>query len=221
MHALSRTPAVNTGFEIAGLSTQDTEELLSRAVVRSFPRHAVVINEGDDSNSVYFILSGSVKIFLSDNQGNEVVIGTLRAGDYFGEMALEPGSRSASVMALEPLRLASISIEDFRAFLRTHIDFLFAVLGKVIRRTRTVNRNLKSLALLDVYGRLVQLLDDLAVEANGVRLIEEPLTQQEIASRIGCSREMVSKIMKDLSAGGYLEISRKRITIKRRLPASW
>jgi CRP/FNR family cyclic AMP-dependent transcriptional regulator len=220
MYALAK-PKASANLEIAGLSAEDTEELLARAVVRSFPRHAVVINEGDDSNSVYFILSGSVKIFLSDNQGNEVVIGTLRAGDYFGEMALEPGSRSASVMALEPLRLASVSIEDFRAFLRTHTDFLFAVLGKVIRRTRTVNRNLKSLALLDVYGRLVQLLDDLAVDVDEGRMIEEPLTQQEIASRIGCSREMVSKIMKDLSAGGYLEISRKRITIKRRLPASW
>lgn len=98
---------------------------------------------------------------------------------------------------------------------------MYSVLCKLIRRVRTVNRNIKSLALLDVYGRLVQLLQDLAVPVDGDLVIDEPLTQQELASRIGCSREMVSKIMKDLAAGGYLEITRKRIVIKRRLPASW
>jgi CRP/FNR family cyclic AMP-dependent transcriptional regulator len=206
---------------IPDLSPQDAEQLLTRAAIRTYPRHAVVINEGDDSNSVYFILSGAVRIFLSDNEGNEVVIGTLRAGEYFGEMALEPGSRSASVMALEPLKLAIVGMEDFRAFLKAHPDFLFAVLGKMIRRVRAVNRNIKSLALLDVYGRLVQLLHDLAEQTHGETAIAEPPTQQEMASRIGCSREMVSKIMKDLAAGGYLDISRKRIVIKRRLPASW
>lgn len=206
---------------VPGLTPKDVEALLAHAVIRSFPRHAIVINEGDDTNSVYFLVSGSVKVFLSDKDGNEVVVGTLRSGEYFGEMALEPGSRSASVMALEPLKLAIVSVEEFRTFLKKHPDFLFALLGKLIRRVRAVNRNLKSLALLDVYGRLVQLLQDLSQPIDGEQVIDEPLTQQELASRIGCSREMVSKIMKDLAAGGYLEITRKRIVIKRRLPASW
>jgi CRP/FNR family cyclic AMP-dependent transcriptional regulator len=206
---------------IPDLTPQDVDDLMERAVIRSFPRNAVVINEGDDTNSVYFIVSGAVKIFLSDDDGNEVIVATLRSGDYFGEMALEPGSRSASVMALEAVCLAIVSVENFRHFLRSHPDFLFSVLGKLIRRTRVVTRNLKSLALLDVYGRLVQLLQDLAEDIDGERVITEPITQQQIASRIGCSREMVSKIIKDLSAGGYLAISRKRIEIKRRLPSSW
>ncbi|MDF3036764.1 MAG: cyclic nucleotide-binding protein, partial [Paucimonas sp.] len=128
---------------------------------------------------------------------------------------------SASVMALEPVTLAIVRMADFRSFLRIHPDFVFSLLGKLIRRARMVTRNLKGLALLDVYGRLTQLLNDLAVEADGKRLIKEPLTQQEIASRIGCSREMVSKILKDLTAGGYIEMSRKSIEIKRPLPASW
>ncbi|MBI1892131.1 MAG: cyclic nucleotide-binding domain-containing protein [Burkholderiales bacterium] len=203
------------------LSAQDVEDLLVRAVVRSFPRNTVIINEGDDTDSVYFIASGAVKVFLADDDGNEVIIGTLRAGEYFGEMALEPGSRSASVMTAEPTALAVVRIDDFRIFLREHPDFVFSLLGKLIRRSRVTNRNLKSLALLDVYGRLVQLLQDLATQVDGVSVITEPLTQQEMASRIGCSREMVSKILKDLTAGGYLEISRQRVEIKRRLPASW
>ena len=96
----------------------------------------------------------------------------------------------------------------------------FCVLGKLIRRSRVVTRNLKSLALLDVYGRLTQLLQELAENIDGRSVIAEPLTQQEMASRIGCSREMVSKIFKDLTAGGYLTISRRRIEIKGRL-ADW
>jgi CRP/FNR family cyclic AMP-dependent transcriptional regulator len=203
------------------LPQQDAEDLMERAVVRSYPRHAIIINEGDDTDSVYFIISGLVKVYLADEDGNEVSIGTLKAGEYFGEMALEPGSRSASVVAIDPTSLAVVRMADFRTFLRDHPDFVFSLIGKLIRRARAVTQNLKSLALLDVYGRLVQLLQQLAEDSEGGSVITEPLTQQELASRIGCSREMVGKILKDLTAGGYLEISRRRIEIKRPLPTSW
>lgn len=206
---------------IPDLTSQDVDDLMAHAATRSFPRHAIIINEGDDTDSVYFIVTGAVKVFLADDDGNEVVIATLKSGDYFGEMALEAGSRSASVMATEPVCLAIVRMAEFRSFLITHPDFVFSLLGKLIRRTRVVTRNLKSLALLGVYGRLAQLLNDLAEDVEGQLVIVEPLTQQQMASRIGCSREMVSKILKDLTAGGYLEISQRRLEIKRRLPASW
>ena len=212
---------MKTPIVISDMTAPDVEDLMALATVRAFPRHAIIISEGDDSDSVYFIISGLVKVFLADNDGNEVIMATLKAGEYFGEMALEPGFRSASVMAIEPVSLAVVRMPDFRAFLRTHPDFVFSLLGKLIRRTRLVTRNLKGLALLDVYGRLTQMLNDLAVNTGGKRLIVEPLTQQEMASRIGCSREMVSKILKDLTAGGYVELSRKSIEIKRALPDSW
>ncbi len=203
------------------MTQQEVEDIAEHAVIRTFPRHAIIINEGDDSDSVYFIVSGLVKVFLADNDGNEVIMATLKAGEYFGEMAMEPGFRSASVMAIEPVSLAVVRMQEFRSFLRTHPDFVFALIGKLIRRARLVTRNLKGLALLDVYGRLTQLLNDLAEAIDGKRIIVEPLTQQQMASRIGCSREMVSKILKDLTAGGYVEITRKSIEIKRTLPASW
>jgi CRP/FNR family cyclic AMP-dependent transcriptional regulator len=206
---------------IPDLPVQNAVDLMEHATVRSFPRHAIIISEGDDTDSVYFIISGLVKVFLADDEGNEVSIGSLKPGEYFGEMALEPGSRSASVIALEPTTLAIVRMADFRNFLRSHPDFVFSLIGKLIRRARVVTQNLKSLALLDVYGRLVQLLLQLAEQSDSKTEINEPLTQQELASRIGCSREMVSKILKDLTAGGYLEITRKRIEIKRPLPASW
>ncbi|HSY28057.1 MAG TPA: cyclic nucleotide-binding domain-containing protein [Burkholderiaceae bacterium] len=212
---------MKTPIVISDMTAQDVEDLMAYAQVRSFPRHAIIINEGDDSDSVYFIISGLVKVFLADDDGNEVIMANLKAGEYFGEMALEAGFRSASVMAVESVSLAVVRMPEFRTFLRTHPDFVFSLLGKLIRRTRLVTRNLKGLALLDVYGRLTQMLNDLAENIGDKRLIVEPLTQQEMASRIGCSREMVSKILKDLSAGGYVEISRKSIEIKRPLPASW
>lgn len=206
---------------IPDLGPDDTEELLKSAVIRHYQRHAIIINEGDNSDSVYFIVSGLVKVFLSDSEGNEVVIGNLKAGDSFGEMALEPGARSASVMAMEQVCLASVRIADFKMFLMSHPDFLFSLLCKLIRRSRLTTRNLKGLALLDVYGRLVQLLEDLAEDVGGKRVIVSSLTQKDMANRIGCSREMVSKILKDLSAGGYLEVTGRQIEIKRRLPSSW
>lgn len=206
---------------IAGLSHEDVNQLLSIATIRQFSRHAIIVSEGDDSNSVYFIISGSVKVFLSNDDGNEVIITTIKANDYFGEMALEEGYRSASVMALEPVKLAILSINDFKQFLRSHPDFVLSMLAKLIRRTRVVTKNFKGMALLDVYGRLAALLTELAEPMGEFMCIPSPPTQQEMASRIGCSREMVSKIIKDLILGGYIESNRRHITIKRRLPASW
>ncbi len=210
-----------TSLTIPGLTEDDIQQLLSIATMRKFSRHAIIVSEGDDSNSVYFIVSGSVKVFLSDDDGNEVVVATIKANDYFGEMALEEGYRSASVMALEPVSLAIIGIKEFKTFLSSHPDFVFSLISKLIRRTRVVTKNFKGMALLDVYGRLAELLTELAEPIHDQMIILHPLTQQEMANRIGCSREMVSKILKDLSVGGYIDCSRRQIIIKRRLPASW
>lgn len=203
------------------LSARELDDLLGRATVRGYSRNTVIVNEGDDAESVYFILSGRVKVFLSNEQGREVVIGTLGPGDYFGEMSLEPGTRSASVITLEPSRFAVVKVAEFRAFLKDNPDFMLTVIRKLIRRTRTLARNLKSLALLDVYGRLSQLLQEMARREGEIWIIDAPPTQQEIAGRIGSSREMISRIYKDLVAGGYLSVSRERIEIRRRLPTAW
>jgi CRP/FNR family cyclic AMP-dependent transcriptional regulator len=183
------------------LSSGEIEALARGAVVRSFPKNAVVVNEGDRTDSLYLILAGKVKVFLSDEDGNEVTLGTQGAGEYFGEMVLDEGPRSASVMTLEPSR--------------------FAIVFKLISRTRALTDNVRSLALLDVYGRVARLLLELAVEQGGRRVIPEKLTQQDIASRVGASREMVSLILKDLAAGGYISVSGKTITVHREPPKHW
>jgi CRP/FNR family cyclic AMP-dependent transcriptional regulator len=203
------------------LTQSDLDSLLERAMIRSYAKNSVLVTEGDDGDSVYFVLKGRVKVFLSNDQGREIVISQIGPGDYFGEMSLEPGHRSASVMTTEPSRFAIVRMDDFRDFLRAHPDFMLTVIGKLIRRSRTLARNVKNLALLDVYGRLAQLLHELASPEGAIWVIETPMTQRDIANQIGSSREMISRIFKDLIAGGYLDVTRSRIEIRRRLPTAW
>lgn len=200
---------------------REAESLASRASFRSYPKNAVIVNEGDEADSVYFVVCGRVKVFLSNEQGREVVISTLGTGDYFGEMSLEPGARSASVITLEPSRFAVVKVAEYRSFLKDHPELMLSLVGKLIRRSRALARNLKSVALLDVYGRLSQLLLEIARRDGEIWVIDQPPTQQEIAGRIGSSREMISRIYRDLIAGGYLTVSRQRIEIRRRLPTAW
>jgi CRP/FNR family cyclic AMP-dependent transcriptional regulator len=162
-----------------------------------------------------------VKVYVADEEGHEVTLTIQGAGEYFGEMVLDEGPRSASVLTLEPCRFAVVSREQFTAFLTSHPDFTVRQLRKLIHRTRVLTNNVRSLALLDVYGRVARLLLDLAVEHDGKRVIPDKLTQQDIASRVGASREMVSLILKDLSAGGYISVSGKTITVNKEPPKHW
>lgn len=203
------------------LSSDEIEALARGAAIRSFPKNAVVVNEGDRTDSLYVVLAGRVKVFLADEDGNQVTLGTQGAGEYFGEMVLDEGPRSASVMTLEPSRFAVVSKDQFADFLASQPGFTLRLVKKLISRTRTLTDNVRSLALLDVYGRVARLLLELAVEQAGRRVIPEKLTQQDIASRVGASREMVSLILKDLSAGGYISVSGKTITVNREPPKHW
>jgi CRP/FNR family cyclic AMP-dependent transcriptional regulator len=136
-------------------------------------------------------------------------------------MVLDGGPRSASVMTLEPARFAVIPKASFHGFLETHASFAAHLVERLIGRSRALTENVKSLALMDVYGRVARLLLDMAVDHKGQLVIEEKLTQQDIASRVGASREMISRIFKDLTAGGYISIDNKRITIHRNPPRHW
>ena len=124
-------------------------------------------------------------------------------------------------MTLEPCRLGALSRDAFRDFLARHPDTALALIKNLIRRTRSMNDRLRDLALLDVYGRVAKLLLSLAREVDGRLIIEERLTQQEIGEHIGASREMVSRILKDLKAGGYVQLERRRIVILRKPPRAW
>lgn len=204
-----------------GLTPREVAELLAIGTPRSFQQNTVILSEGDETDSVFFILSGRVKIFLGAADGGEVVVNTEGPGEYFGEMALEPGNRSASVMTLEPSRIAVVKMADFRAFLMTHPEFQHELVRKLLKRVRALTYHVRDLALLDVYGRVVRTLQELAQEENGRLILPEVMSQQTIANIVGASREMVSRILKDLRVGGYLATEGRRIVILKKPPAAW
>jgi CRP/FNR family cyclic AMP-dependent transcriptional regulator len=203
------------------LKEDELGALFAQGVVKNFAKNTVIVSEGDETDSLYIITAGSVKVFVSDDEGKEVVLCTQGPGEYFGEMVLDGGSRSASVMTLEPSRFAVVTRNRFRDFLSDHPAFAIHLIEKLIQRTRALTENVKSLALMDVYGRVARLLLDLAVKKDGRLVIDEKLTHQNIASRVGASREMISRILGDLTAGGYLTIDSKRITINKTPPRHW
>lgn len=204
------------------LDKSEYEALSRKAVTRKYPRNTNIINEGDDSSSLYIIISGKVKVFVSDENGKEVILNVQGPGEYFGELALiDSGPRSASVMTTEKSTLSVLSKQDFCDFLEHHPAAVFKILRGTVKRLRVLTDNVKSLALMDVYGRVARTLLQLAREEGDEMVIKDALTQQDIADRIGASREMVSRILKDLKTGGYIEVDRKHITIKERLPHDW
>ena len=181
---------------------------------RQVARNTLLMTAGEPAEAVYLILNGTVKVFLSDADGKEVTLALLTTGDYVGEMALiDEQPRSASVMTTEDSTLCSLSKSGFNKCLADHPEIARHLMRELIQRLRDADRKISSLALLDVYGRIAQLLLELAVKEGNLQVVQERLSQQEIANRIGASREMVSKIMKDLAQCGHIHVEKKRIII--------
>jgi len=203
-------------------SLSDTElEAVSQVTkIKSFPKNTILFSEGDESDSFYVICEGRVNVGINDEEGKEIILSRLGPNEYFGEMALMDGEpRSAFVMTKDPCKLMIIAKSDFKKLLSS--DIMHNLLMEVQRRLREANKKIESLALMDVYGRVARLLIQLAGTSEPGVQIKDKLTHQEIASMVGASREMVSRVIKDLSNDGYISIRRKRITIHKSLPYSW
>ena len=198
------------------------EEIATAATVRAFPKHAVIVTESDATDTIYVMLAGKARVYVSDEKGREVVLNQLGAGEYFGEITMDGGPRSASVMALEECRCALIRRAELTAIIERNPDFALHVVKKLAHRVRDLTDNVRSLELMDVYGRVARLLLDLAEQKDGQLVIAEPLTHKEIASRVGASREMISRIFSDLNDGGYLRKDEQgRLVIVRKPPPRW
>ena len=206
----------------AGLGADELSELEGSCVARNYPRNTVVINENDFADSLYVIESGRVKVYCSDKNGKEYIMNTLGPGDYFGELALlDDDRRSASVRTLEKCSFTIIFKDEFNGVMSRHPNMAQTLIRNLTRRVRKLTENVKSLALQDVYGRVTKVLMSLA-EPRGEKLyIEERLTQQDIADRVGASREMVARILKDLAIGDYIAFEVKNIIINGKLPTSY
>ena len=199
----------------------ELRSLARRGVLRTYRKNAVLINEGESGDSLFVLLKGSVKVFAMDESGREITYGTVNEGDYFGEMSLDGGPRSASVMTLEACTCAVLSRTDVSEHLVEEPEFAINLVVQVIRRARAATETARNMALLDVYGRLIALLEDRRGDATEGGATLESITHQDIANRVGASREMVSRLLKDLEKGGYIELGVKKITLLKKLPARW
>ena len=206
----------------AELAPADIQLIASHGVVRRYAKGSVLINEGDESDSLFVIIDGTVKVFLSDENGKEVILRIQGAGEYFGELAIiDSAPRSASVITLEPTRVAVVTRAGFEQCMRENEDVALQLIRSLAARVRSLTENVRNLALLDVYGRVARTLLNMAEEHDGEQVIPQKLTHQEIANMVGASREMVSRIMKDLMEGGYIEVRDRQIHIPRKLPARY
>jgi len=203
---------------------ESVRALARRGELVRFAKGTVFIQEGTTGDTLYVILTGKLRVF-SGHMANdrEITHGTYGPGEYVGEMSLDGGPRSASVSAMETTVCSMVTRRTLEAHLADYPGFAFELLAKVIRRARAATLNAKSMALNDVYGRLKGLLESLAdVQPDGTRRVTERLTHLELANRVGCSREMVTRQLNDLQEGGYIRTQRGGdIVLLKSLPPRW
>jgi CRP/FNR family cyclic AMP-dependent transcriptional regulator len=181
---------------------------LTRVVRRKrFSRGATIITAGDVTDSLYVVISGRFKVIIGDKTGREIILAVLGPGEYFGEMVpIEDNPRSASVLAMESGDVLVLSKHEFRKCLQDNFEMAMTMLRCAVQRLREADRKIGRLALMDVYGRVAGHLLEMSVTIDGHHVIAQKIVKQQMADTIGASREMVSKVMKDLRAGGFIEV---------------
>ncbi len=197
---------------------EDLENFLSQCERRSYPRQRTIIYEGDDCNSLYYIIDGSVSVILEDEEGKEVVIAYLNPGDFFGEMGLfdKTTNRSAWVRARTACEIAEISYDDFRQYSRQHPEILFTIGQQMARRLRNTTQKVGDLAFYDVTGRIARTLIDLAAQPDSMTHpdgMQIKITRQELGRLVNCSREMAGRVLKALEEQELISVHGKTIVV--------
>ena len=186
------------------------------------PKMQLLFLKVESGDALYIIASGKVRISLNNEAGKEVCLGTETTGQYFGELALlDAEPRSASVVTEGNSVFVVISRNEFNQWLNEYPKAGLMIMKELVRKIRDLTESVKILALCDVYGRLVKVLTGMAEEENDTLKIAIKPTQQELANRIGSSREMVSKIFKELVKGGYIQLEKNSLIIIKPLPKAW
>lgn len=204
------------------LSASLLRSLAERGDLRAYAPDDELIREGEVSDAIYILVSGEVKVYTRDERGRQLIYNVLQPGEFFGEMFLDGGPRSASAKAISQVQCAVVGPEEFRDFMKAYPEFSECLVIKLIARVRHATEQTRSLAFSGVYERTVDLLNRLAVDEGAIRLIPVDLTQQEMADRVGATREMVNHILRDLSRGGFLDRDdQRRTVILKALPKHW
>ena len=198
----------------SSLSDEQLRMLAPGIQLRSYPRNTFILRAGEPTDALYVILSGRVKVLIPDEEGREVILSTMGPRDFFGEMGLlDDQPRSASVETLEPCETLRLAKNGFMACLRGNPDLAMEIIRSLVRRLREADRKIESLALIDVYGRVARLIMDMAEEIDGAWIVQRAPPKQEIAHMIGASREMVSRVVKDLQQKGLIRAEKRKIIV--------
>ena len=199
----------------ASLDDAHIAMLAPHAQRRTYPRGATIIEAGEPTQSLHIIVSGRAQVSVTDTKGNMVIFAILRPGEYFGEMGLlDEHPRSASVMARETCEVLTLGKEAFNACLKENVELVMNVARGLVKRLRNADNRIGSLALLDVYGRVAQLLLQEAETVDGKKVVVGRYSKQDIARMIGASRERVSRVMTDLQNRGFIEVRRAAIVLR-------
>ncbi len=188
---------------------------------RTWEAGAMVVSEGEVADCMYLIHEGELRTFIAGEGGRSVELNTMGAGEIFGELMLSGDKRSASVQALTRVRLTRVMQGEVERLVALRPDLAFHLIERLAQRVRVLTATVRGLASVDVYGRLVGLFDALALESGGTRFVPGPLSQQRIAERLGASKAMVNRLLRDLADGGYIELGRERIVLLKKLPPRW
>jgi CRP/FNR family transcriptional regulator, cyclic AMP receptor protein len=188
------------------LTSEQAQGIADGVVKRRFRRGEIVVEHGQKSNALYILLTGRARVLTADSRGREVILAVLESGDYVGEMSLidnEP--HSATVRAEVQTDMLVLGRAEFARCLPENSSLSYAIMRGLVQRLRNADRQIESLALLDVYGRVARSLLDMSEDDNGVKIIRGKVSRQDLAKVVGASREMVSRVMKDLEERGIVE----------------
>jgi CRP/FNR family transcriptional regulator, cyclic AMP receptor protein len=204
------------------LTPSQAESVADAVIKRRFKRGELIVEQGKKSNALFIILTGRARVLTTDTRGREVILANLAPGDYIGEMSLidnEP--HSASVRAEVQTDVLMLGRVEFARCLPENTSMAYAVMKGLVQRLRHADRKIESLALMDVYGRVARaLIEASEQDAEGQAVIRDKVSRQDLAKMVGASREMVSRVMKDLEERGYIEtLSNNSVLIKERLNA--
>jgi CRP-like cAMP-binding protein len=189
------------------LTANQAESVAESVTKRRFKRGEVIVEQGSKSNTLFIILTGRVRVVTSDKRGREVILATLQPGDYIGEMSLiDNQEHSATVRAEVQTDALVLGRAEFARCLPENSSMAYAIMKGLVQRLRQADRKIESLALMDVYGRVARALLEFALpDREGLMTIKERISRQDIAKMVGASREMVSRVMKDLEDRGFIE----------------
>ncbi|MBL8519795.1 MAG: Crp/Fnr family transcriptional regulator [Betaproteobacteria bacterium] len=185
----------------------------AHAALRVYEKGELIVKQGEVADSFYILAAGQVKVFISKDE-KDVIVGTLVAGEFFGEISLfDQEPRSASVEALERCYVQQLSYKSLQKVLDRSPHIAKKMMQGMTQRLRHADRQISTLALMNISGRVSRALLELAIVSNGQRIVGQPFTQKNLADMIGASREMVNRTLRALNEAGYIEIHRKSITI--------